>query len=94
MVQGLHVLLAPVDAGRVLCTYVVHIDMRAPLPAPMVQYATQRVVGMIFHKLRKAASQIRNGRDASTHAARIARDTHIYLEWMLPREVTSESEFW
>ena len=84
-VQGLQVLVTPLAERRVRCEYVVHIDMRAPLPAPMLHFATQRVVGMIFHKLRKEAQRIRLGAASSAHAARMARDPHIYVEWMLPR---------
>ena len=84
-VQGLQVALTPLAERTVRCAYVVHIEMHAPLPAPMVQFATQRVVGMIFHKLVKEARRIRQGPSASAHAARMARDAHIYEEWIAPR---------
>lgn len=84
-VQGLQVLVTPLAERRVRCAYVVHIDMCAPLPAPMLHFATQRVVGMIFHKLRKEAQRIRLGAGESVHAARMVRDPHIYEEWMRPR---------
>ena len=84
-VQGLQVLVTPLAERRVRCSYVVHIDMRAPLPAPMLQFATQRVVGMIFHKLQKEARRIRLGSAESPHAARMERERHVYFGWMLPR---------
>ncbi len=52
-IQGLQVLIQPLGERRVRCSYVVHIDLMAPLPGPLVHFATQRVVGMIFHKLQK-----------------------------------------
>ena len=85
--QGLQVLVTPLAERRVRCAYVVHIDMRAPLPAPMLQFATQRVVGMIFHKLQKEARRIRLGSAQSAHAARMERERHVYFEWMLPRMI-------
>ena len=84
-VQGLQVLVQPLGERKVRCAYVVHIDMRAPLPAPMLHFATQRVVGMIFHKLLKEAKRIREGANASEHARRMERDEHIYHGWMRPR---------
>ena len=84
-VQGLQVLVQPLGERKVRCAYVVHIDMRAPLPAPMLHFATQRVVGMIFHKLRKEARRIKHGAKESAHAGRMTRDAHIYSAWMLPR---------
>ena len=84
-VQGLQVLIQPLSERRVRCAYVVHIDMMAPLPAPILHFATQRVVGMIFHKLQKEARSIRKGQATSAHAARIARDAHVYHAWMAPR---------
>jgi hypothetical protein len=42
-------------------------------------------VGRIFHALQHEARAIRRGAAHSAHAARIARDAHVYLDWMLPR---------
>ena len=42
-------------------------------------------MGRIFHALQQEARKIRRGAEHSAHAARIERDAHVYLEWMLPR---------
>ena len=86
-VQGLSVLIQPLGERRVRCAYVIHIDMMAPLPPPMLHFATQRVVGMIFHKMKKEARRIRqqNGGKPSAHAVRMGREAHIYEAWMKPR---------
>ena len=85
-IQGLSVLIQPLAERRVRCAYVVHIDMMAPLPPPMLHFATQRVVGMIFHKMKREARQISSETTTpSTHARRMREEAHIYEEWMRPR---------
>ena len=84
-VQGLQVLIAPLSETAVRCAYVVHIDMMMPLPGPVIKMATERVVGMIFHKLMKEARRIRLGTSESPHAERMEKNVHIYTEWMRPR---------
>ena len=84
-VQGLQVLIEPLGERRVRCAYVVHIDMNAPLPAPMLHFATQRVVGMIFHKLQREARRVKLGCELSSHAERMAREAPVYYGWMEPR---------
>ena len=42
-------------------------------------------MGRIFHALQQEARKIRRSAEHSAHAARIERDAHVYLEWMLPR---------
>lgn len=84
-VHGLQVVMQPLADRTVRCCYTCNIDIKAPLPKPVVQFATQRIVGAIFHALQKEAAGIRAGAAASAHAARMQRDAHVYLEWMLPR---------
>lgn len=84
-VAGLQVLVQPLSDRSVRCCYCCNIDLRAPLPRPLVHLATQHVVGRIFHALQQEARKIRRGAAHSAHAARIERDAHVYFEWMLPR---------
>ena len=44
---------------------------------------------MIFHKLKKEARRIRLGPAQSAHAARMARDAHIYRDWIHERMLCS-----
>ena len=68
-VAGLQVLVQPLSDRSVRCCYCCHIDIRAPLPRPMLRLATQHVVGRIFHALQQEARKIRRGAEHSAHAA-------------------------
>ena len=65
----------PYHAAHSLCR-----ATQPPPPPPRVHQ-----VGRIFHALQQEARKIRRGAAHSAHAARIERDAHVYLEWMLPR---------
>ena len=84
-IAGLQVLVQPLAERRVRCCYCVNIDPRMPVPRPLLRLATQHVVGRIFHALTAEVRRMRAAPAASPHAARIARDKHVYSEWMLPR---------
>ena len=47
-VAGLQVLVQPLSDRSVRCCYCCHIDIRAPLPRPMLRLATQHVVTTIL----------------------------------------------
>ena len=81
----LQVVLQPLSPHRVHCTYILSMDMRAPLPKAMVNLATTKVVGAIFHKLAKEAKQIRQGAAVNAHAQRMAEESAVYEAWILPR---------
>ena len=56
------VLMQPLAERTVRCCYTCTIEPMAPLvPRPLLQFATQRVVGQIFHSLQKEAAAIRGG---------------------------------
>ena len=45
-VAGLQVLVQPLTDRSVRCCYCCHIDIRAPLPRPLIRMATQHVVSV------------------------------------------------
>ena len=85
LVHGLQVLIQPLGPDAVRCVFLSCLDLQMPVPPPVLQLATQTVVGMIHHQLEKEARRIHSAAAASDHAARMERDAHIYWGWMKPR---------
>ena len=85
LVHGLQVLIQPLGPDAVRCVFLSCLDLQMPVPPPVLQLATQTVVGMIHQQLEKEARRIHSAAAASEHAARMERDAHIYWGWMKPR---------
>ena len=77
LVHGLQVLIQPLGPDAVRCVFLSCLDLQMPVPPPVLQLATQAVVGMIHHQLEKEARRSTRRRRRRPRGAD-GRDAHIY----------------
>ena len=77
-------LIEVTEPTKAKMTIIMKVDLRCPLPQPIVNFFVRNLAGMILHSLQKQATKIISD-PFSKHGQRIRDDKEFYTEWLLKK---------